>query len=109
MCLVNIHMQAHPQYCASSWLTVCNSVVSHFGQNIYSPLEKKKRVKDSLLIKTDILLLAIMLYGVLFCQYVQALIKPTDVSVIGAAIRTCLSLAFLPILTVAISFVLKVS
>lgn len=102
-------MQAHPQYCASSWLTVCNSVVSHFGQNIYSPLEKKKRVKDSLLIKTDILLLAIMLYGVLFCQYVQALIKPTDVSVIGAAIRTYLSLAFLPILTVAISFVLKVS
>ena len=71
--------------------------------------KKKKRVKDSLLIKTDILLLAIMLYGVLFCQYVQALIKPTDVSVIGAAIRTCLSLVFLPILTVAISFVLKVS
>ena len=39
----------------------------------------------------------------------QALIKPTGVSVIGGAIRTCLSLVLLPILTVAISFVLKVS
>lgn len=39
----------------------------------------------------------------------QALIKPTGVSVIGGAIRTCLFLVLLPILTVAISFVLKVS
>ena len=39
----------------------------------------------------------------------QALIKPTGISVIGAAIRTCLSLVSLPILTVVISLVLKVS